>query len=203
MTDGLYSTLTETVISKSRCRIPINVGVADLTFIVSGVDTLGGQMPVLIVHKAAIGISQQELRPGDGIAGNLVFLLDNQRSSRFVPEGQLLDVSGLDLDVLRGSVKDIALDSLNLTGNDHGAGFDTCQDDLAGLIGIVEAIVRADSSASAVHYPEGYAGQRLVLRTLDKLADDQRRGGGVVEVDGLGVVGLTTRVCVRVLGSMR
>ena len=94
----------------------------------------------------------------------------------------------LNLDVLGGAIKDKPLHGLDLTGDDHGAGFNAMQDDLAGFVRVVEAVVRADSGPGAVHYSESHAGKRLVLGALHKFADDKRGRGGIVEIDGLRVV---------------
>ena len=147
-------------------------------------------MPVVVVHKAAACISQLELRPGDKCAGNLVLLLDHQCPSPFVPERELLDAARLDLDVLGCAVQHKALHGLYFPDNDHGAGFNAGQDDFPGLVCVVEAIIRADSGPGSVHHPEGHAGKRLVLGALDKFPNNQGRGGGIVEIDGLRVVGI-------------
>ncbi len=147
-------------------------------------------MPVVIVHIAAIGIGKLELRPGDECAGNLVLLLDDQRSGPLVPERELLHMARLNLDVLGGAIKDKPLHGLDLTGDDHGAGFNAMQDDLAGFVGIIEAVIRADSGPGSVYHPEGHAGKRLILGALHKLPNNQRRGGGIVEIDRLRVVGI-------------
>ena len=61
-------------------------------------------MAVVIVHIAAVGVSNLELRPGNQIAGYLILLLDHQGPGPLVPERQLLHFAALDEDVLGGSV---------------------------------------------------------------------------------------------------
>jgi len=51
-----------------------NAGDADLTLIVGGVEAIGGQVPVVVIHKAAVGIGELELRAGDGFAGHLILI---------------------------------------------------------------------------------------------------------------------------------
>ena len=65
---------------------------------------LAAEMPVVIVHIAAVGVGDLELRSGDERAGHAVLLLDDQGTGALVPEGQLLRLSCLDENVLRGSV---------------------------------------------------------------------------------------------------
>ena len=96
----------------------------------------------------------------------------------------------LDFDVLGSAVQNEALRSLDLAGDDHGSRLNAMQDDLAGFVCVIEAVIRADSGSSSVHHPEGHAGKRLVLGALDEFPNNQGRGGGIVEIDGLRVVGV-------------
>ena len=169
---------------------PYHAGNPDFSLVIRGVEAVAGEVAVVVVHKAAACISQLELRPGDKCAGNLVLLLDHQCPSPFVPERELLDAARLDLDVLGCTVQHKALHGLDFPGDDYGAGFNAGQDDLAGFVGVVEAVVRPDSGPGSVYHPEGHAGKRLVLGALDKLPNNQGRGGGIVEIDGLRVVGI-------------
>ncbi len=94
----------------------------------------------------------------------------------------------LNLDVLGRSVQHKAFCGFDLSGNHNGAGFNTMQDNLAGFIGIIEAVVRADSGPGSVHHSEGHAGKGLIFGALHELPNYQRRGGRIVEVDGLRII---------------
>ena len=96
----------------------------------------------------------------------------------------------LDLDVLGSAIEDVPFHGLDLAGNDHGAGFNARQNNFTGFVSVVEAVIRANSGSGSVHHPEGHAGQRFIFRPLNKFANNQGRGGGVVKIDGLGVVGI-------------
>ena len=109
--------------------------------------------------------------------------MDDQRSGPLVPERELLHMTRLNLDVLGSAVQNEALRSLDLAGDDHGSRLNAMQDDLAGFVCVIEAVIRADSGSSSVHHPEGHAGKGLVLGALDEL-------GCVIEIDGLRVVGV-------------
>ena len=87
------------------------------------------------------------------------------------------------------SIEDVALHGLDLPHLHGGAGFQALQHDLSGLVRVVDAIVRANGAAIAVHDLEGHTGQRLVLRSLDEFADDQRGGRLVIEGQAVGHAG--------------
>ena len=162
---------------------------ADLTLVIGGVETVAAQMPVVIVHVPAVGIRQLELRTGNESAGHTVFLLNDKRTGPLVPKRELLHFTALDENVLGRPIQHEALDRLDLPHLHGGAGFDALQHDLSGLVRVVHAIVRADSSAIAVHDLKGHAGQRLVLGPLDKLADNQRGAGFIVKDQAVGHAG--------------
>ena len=111
--------------------------------------------------------------------------MNDKRSGLFVPEGQLLHGPCFDEDVLGSAIEDVSLHSLDLSGNDGCAGFDALQHNLASFIGVVDSIIRANSGPAAVHNLKGHAGQRLVLSSFDKLADDQRGAGFIVKNQGV------------------
>ena len=61
-------------------------------------------MAVVVINVPAVGVGELELRARDERAGHAVLLLDDQGTGALVPEGQLLRLSCLDENVLRGSV---------------------------------------------------------------------------------------------------
>ena len=146
-------------------------------------------MAVVIVHIATVGIGELELCAGDHLAGYLILFLDHQRPGPLIPEGELLHTPAHDLDVLGGAVQHEALHGLDLAGNHGGAGFDALQHDLPGLIRVIHPIIRADSSASAVHHLEADAGERFILGAFDKLSDDQGGARFVVKDQAVGNAG--------------
>ena len=146
-------------------------------------------MAVGVIHKAAVGIGELELRPGNQIPGHAVLFLDDQSAGLFIPKRQLLDFSGLNQNVLGSAVKHISLHGLDFAGDDGGAGFDAVQHDLARLVRIVGSIVRANSGPGAVHHLKAHAGQRFIFRALNKLADNQSGGRLVVKNQAVGNAG--------------
>ncbi len=76
--------------------------------------------------------------------------------------------------ILGSTIEDKVLHGLDLPYLHSRAGFDAIQHNLSRLISVVDTVIGADSAAIAVHNLEGYAGQRLILRSLDKLANNQR-----------------------------
>ena len=163
---------------------------ADFALVIGGVEAVAAQMTVVVINVAAVGVGDLELRAGDQSAVHAVFLLNDQSPGPLVPERELLHMARLDFDVLRGPIQNETIYSFDLAGNHGGAGFNTCQDNLTGFVGVVEAVIRPDCGPSAVHHPEGHAGQRLILGPLNKFPNNQRCGGGVVKIDSLRIVGI-------------
>ena len=83
---------------------PGDAGDVDLPVGVGGIEAVGGQMPVGIVHIAAPGIGQLKLHPGQRLAGGLVQFTDDEFTSPLVPKGELLHLAARDFDVLGGAV---------------------------------------------------------------------------------------------------
>ena len=117
-------------------------------------------MAVVIIYKTTIGVGELELCPGDQSTGYAVLFLDDQSTGALVPKRKLLHLAGFYENVLRGSVKNIALHGLDFSGNHGGAGFDAVQNDLAGVISIIDSVIRSDRCAAPINYFEGYTAQR-------------------------------------------
>ncbi len=136
-------------------------------------------MPVLIRDKAAVGVCDLELHTGQRFTGQFILLLNDQRTGPLVLKCKLLFLSGLDLNVLGRAVKNEPIHRLDFSGGNGRTGFQILQHDLARIIGIIDAIVRTDSRAAAVHHPERHAGERFIGGAADELPDDEG-GGGII-----------------------
>ena len=79
----------------------------------------------------------------------------------------------LDENVLGCAVQHESIHRFDLTGNYGSAGFQTVQNDLTRLVRVIHAVIGANGSAAAIHYPEGNARKRLVLRSFDIFVDHQ------------------------------
>ena len=113
-----------------------------------------------------------------------------QAAHRGVVEGQGLNLAGLNLNALGGRIQHIPVQCLGFLGGNDGAGLQVGDGDAAILVGLVDAVVRPHESAAAVRHQELHAGQPLVLAALHQLLDHQSLGGGVVEGEVLGIVGV-------------
>ena len=80
-----------------------------------------------------------------------------------------------------GAVENKALHGFDLSGDDGGAGFQSLQDDIAGLVRVVDAVGGTNLLAAAVRHLERNAGQRLVLRALNVLVDREDHLGIIFE----------------------
>ena len=114
-------------------------------------------------------------------------MLQNRQSAiPLVPERQILCGTSLDKNILGCPIQNETVHSLDLTGDDGGSRFQAGEDDLARLIRVVHAVIGANGSAAAIDHLEGNASQRLVLRALDVLVDDQRGGRLIVKGQAVG-----------------
>ena len=162
---------------------------ADLAIGVGGVQALTGQMPVGVIHIAALGIGQLELHAGQRLAGQLVQLPDHQGPLLLVVEPEGLHLTLFDLDRLGRAVQDVTLQSFDFTRGDGGARLQVRDDNAAVLIGDIFAVAAAHHRAGAVGDQEGHPLQGR-CRALDIFFNHQRRGRGVGKIEGLGVVGI-------------
>ena len=165
-------------------------GNADFSLIISGIEAVAGQMPVVSVHKSTVGVGKLELRAGNQRAAHAVLLQNDQRSGLPVGEGKGLDLALLDLDGLGGAVQDVALHGLNLAGGDGAAGGEVIDGDAPVGIGDILAVAGADRGPVIVRHQELDAFQRLVVGASNKLLDHQRCAGGIVERQLLRIVGV-------------
>ena len=163
-----------------------HTGDTDFSFIVRSVEAIAAQVAVVIIYKTTIGVGELELCPGDQSTGYTVLFLDDQSTGALVPKRKLLHLAGFYENVLRGSVKNIALHGLDFSGNHGGAGFDAVQNDLAGVISIIDSVIRSDRCAAPINYFEGYTAQRFVCSPLNEFADDKGRGRFVVKGQAVG-----------------
>ena len=151
---------------------------------------VGDILAVGAANHLTIGFRYQESYPFQRVSGSSDIFLNDQSASLFIPKGQLLDFPGFNQNVLGRTVKDISLHGFDLSGNHGRTRLNACQDNLAGFIGVVEAVIRPDSGPGSVHHPEGHAGKRFVLGALHELPNNQRGRGSIVKIDGLRIVGV-------------
>ena len=121
--------------------------------------------------------------------GDAVELVNRQGALASVPEGQSLDFVGLDEDVLGMPIEHKSVYRLDLAGGDGGTGLQIVQDDLAGFVGVVDAVVGTDRGAVAAGDFERDTRQRLVCRALDEFPYDQRCRWIIVEGETVGDAG--------------
>ena len=172
-------------------------GDPDLTVGISCVKTLAGHMAVVIIHVAAIAVSQLELHAGQGFLRLGIQLPNDQGALLGVVEGQGLDGALTNFDRFRGGVQDVAIRYFDLLCGNGDARLQAFNDDLAGLISDKFTVALADYRAAGVSDPEGDALQGL-SRALDILLDDQGGAGRVIKRQRLGIVGIHhNRLCLR------
>ena len=92
----------------------------------------------------------------------------------------------LDENVLGCAVQHESIHRFDLTGNYGSTGFQTVQNDLTRLVRVINAVIGANGSAAAIHYLEGNARKRLVLRSFDIFVDHQRGRRFVVKGQAVG-----------------
>ena len=148
-----------------------HAGDSDLAVAVRPVDAVAGQLAICVVHITAVGVGEPELSARERrLSIRAGELADNERTLLRVPERERLHLARLDENVLRRSVQNESVDGLDLTHLDRCAGFEAAQNDLTGLVRIIDTIIGADCRAAAVHHAERNAGKRLILRTLNEIA---------------------------------
>ena len=86
-----------------------------------------------------------------------------------------------DLDVLGGSVEDVALHGLDFPHLHSGTGLDALQHDLAGVVCIIHPVIRANSRPGTVYNLESHASQGFIGGTFNEFADDEGGAGFVVK----------------------
>ena len=186
---GLVDHIAGSRLDLFRYNRACHAGDADFPVGIGGIEAVGGQMPVVVVHIAAGGIRQLKLSAGDESAGHAVLFLDNKRTGPLVPKGQLLHTPALDKNILGSSIQHEALHGLDLSGNHGGAGFDAVQYNFSRVVCIINAIIRPHSGPAAVHYFERYAGQRLIFRPLNELSDNKSGSRLIVKNQAVGNAG--------------
>ena len=135
-----------------------------------------------------------------GLVGAL--LQDGQGVVPLVPEGEALHLAALDENILRRSIQHKSLDRLDFAGGNGSPRLDAGHNDFARFVRIKDSVIRADSSARAVNDLEGHAGQRLILRTLDKLLDNQGCAGLIVKNEAVGYAGAYNDVFRRLVQNV-
>ena len=163
---------------------------ADLTVGIRGVEALAGKVAVGVIHIAAVSVGDLEFHTAQRLAAHTVFLLNDKHSLFFVIKAQGLDFALFDKNALGGTIQDVALDRLYLTGGHGRARFQISNGDLTRFVGDIFAVAPTDHSTGTVCYQESNPLQWLIVRALDKLLNDQGRAGGVIERERLGVVGI-------------
>lgn len=91
-----------------------HAGDVELAVAAGGIQAVGGQMPVGVVHIAAAGIGQFKLHPGQRLFCDGIQFADDQFAGLFVPKRELLHSPGLDFDVLWRAVQHKTLHSYGL-----------------------------------------------------------------------------------------
>ena len=162
---------------------------ADLAVLVSGIETLAGEMSVIRIHIAAVCIGQFKLNPGKRLLRDGVQFPDNQGTLSLIVEAERLNFARLDLNALGGGVQDVSLHRLDLPGGHGGAGFQIVDDDAARLIGDVLAIGWTNDRAAGIGNQEGHTGQRRG-GALDVLLDHQGGTGRVLKINFLRIIGI-------------
>ena len=113
-----------------------------------------------------------------------------------------MDVAALDLYLLRDSVKDVPVNSRHLADRDNGALLQVRDDDFALCVGVIDAVAGADCPTVAIGELERHTGQRLIVRTLHILVNDQ--GGERFIVENEGIAGPSgDRSCAQHFGAVR
>ena len=164
-------------------------GNPDLTVLVSGIEAFAGHMAVVIVHVAAIAVSQLELHAGQGFLRLGIQLPNDQGTLLGVVEGQGLDGALADFNRFGGGVQDVAIRYLDFLCGNGDTRLQALNDDLAGLISDKLTVTLADRRTAGVGDTESDALQGL-SRALDILLDDQGRAGRVIECQRLGIIGI-------------
>ena len=77
---------------------------ADLTVLIGGIKALTGQVPIGVVHIAAVRVGQFELHPGQRLLCDGVQFPDDESALGLVVEAQSLHLASLDLDTLGSSI---------------------------------------------------------------------------------------------------
>ena len=162
---------------------------ADLAIFIGGIQAQAGQMPVGVVHIAALSVGQFKLHAGQRLAGQLVQLPDHQGPLLLVVEPEGLHLTLFNLDRLGRAVQDVTLQSFDFTRGDGGARLQVRDDNAAVLIGNVLSVAAAHHRAGAVGDQESHSLHGR-CRALDIFFNHQRRGRGVGKIEGLGVVGI-------------
>ena len=153
------------------------------------IQALAGQVAVVIIQIGTVRIGDLELHPGQGFAGELIQFFDHDGPLHFVVEAEVLHLPGLNLDGFGRGVQHSPLHRLDLLGGDGGTGLQPLQDDAARLVRHELAVAVSNDGPGAVGDKEGHAfdGGGSALNVF---FDHQRRAGGVVEGQGLRVVGV-------------
>ena len=156
---------------------------------ICGIKALAGQVAVVSVHIATIGIGQLKLHTSQRLFSHGIELSNDQSALRRIIEAQGLYLTGLNLNGLGRSVQHIALHCFDLSGGHRGAGLQIINNNAAILIGNVLSIAGANDRAGTICDQERHARQRR-CGTLDILFDDQCGTGRVGEVESLRIIGV-------------
>ena len=160
---------------------------ADLAVLVGGIEALAGEMAVIRVHIAAVGVGQFKLNPRKWLLRDGIQFPDDEGALGLVIEAQGLHLAGCDFNRLRGAVQDVPLHRLDFPGGNSGTGLQISDHNAAVLVGDVLAVGGPHHRAGAVRDQEGNTFQRS-SRALDVLLNDQGSAGGVGEIQNLGIV---------------
>ena len=92
-----------------------------------------------------------------------------------------MHIRGLNFNILRRPVKDKSGDSFRLAGFDNRSGIQPVNDDFPVIVRVEYAVRFADIFPASVRYLKFHAGQRLVFRAVDELANDERTERVIIE----------------------
>ena len=151
---------------------------------------LAGQMPKVVIHKAAVRVGQFKLYICQGLLRNFVQFPNHKVSRLLVVEAEDVRPVIADLDGFRRSIQHYAVRDLDLPRGDGGPRLQTGDHHTSILAGDVLAVAVADYGPAAVRDQEGHALQGLVLAALllDVLFNDKRILGSIVKIGVLNIV---------------
>ena len=178
---------------------------ANLAIGVGGIQPLTGQVPVGVVHIAALSVGQFKLHAGQRLAGQLVQLPNHQGPLLLVVEPEGLHLALFDLDRLGRAVQDVALHRLDLPGGNGLTWLQPMDLDLTGFICDELPVALPNRFARPRGDQEGHTLQRR-CRALNVFLNHERRIRGVVEGQRLGILRVDSHslcLCPRVDGIAR